>query len=116
MIQFLWYPRCIGCRNAKKWLDEQEISYKIRHIAEENPSFEELQAWYQMSGLPLKKFFHTTGSLYKKMELEEKLSSMSEEEQLRLLSSNGLLIKRPLVIGEDFVLLGFQSALWSEKL
>lgn len=116
MIQFLWYPRCIGCRNAKKWLDEHEISYKIRHIAEENPSFEELQTWYQMSGLPLKKFFHTTGSLYKKMELDEKLSSMSEDEQLRLLSSNGLLIKRPLVIGEDFVLPGFQSALWSEKL
>ena len=116
MVQFLWYPRCIGCRNAKKWLDEHEISYEIRHVAEDHPSYEELKEWHKKSGLPLKKFFHSTGALYKKMELEEKLSSMSEEEQLRLLSSNGLLIKRPLVIGEDFVLLGFQSAVWSDNL
>ena len=116
MLQFIWYPRCIGCRNAKKWLDAQEISYELRHMAEENPSYEELKKWQQMSGLPLKKFFHTTGALYKKLGLEEKLSSMTEEEQLRLLASDGLLVKRPLLIGDDFVLAGFQSAVWGEKL
>lgn len=113
---FIEYPKCSTCKKAKKWLDEHEIVYTDRHIVEENPSYEELKEWYQRSGLPLKKFFNTSGMLYKEMKLKDKLPAMSEEEQLKLLATNGMLIKRPLVVKEDTVLIGFKEAEWVEKL
>ena len=116
MIKFICYPRCTTCQKAKKWLDDNKIQYELRDIKEDNPSFEELSAWYKQSGLPLKKFFNTSGLLYKSMELKDKLPTMSEEEQLKLLATDGMLVKRPLVIGEDFVLVGFKESEWSEKL
>ena len=112
----LCYPKCSTCQKAKKWLDEHEVEYTERHIAENNPSYEELKEWYQKSGLPLKKFFNTSGLLYKEMQLKDKLPSMSEEEQLRLLATNGMLVKRPLAVTEKAVLLGFREAEWKEKL
>ena len=115
MIKFICYPKCTTCQKAKKWLDDNKIKYKLRDIKEENPSFEELAAWYKMSGFPLKRFYNTSGLLYKSMELKDKLPSMSEEEQLKLLVTDGMLIKRPLLIGEDFVLVGFKESEWSEK-
>ena len=116
MIEFICYPKCTTCQKAKKWLDDNKIEYELRDIKEDNPSFEELTMWYKISGLPLKKFFNTSGLLYKSMELKDKLSSMSEEEQLNLLATDGMLVKRPLVIGEGFVLVGFKESEWSEKL
>ena len=116
MIKFICYPRCTTCQKAKKWLDDNKIQYELRDIKEDNPSFEELSAWYEISGLSLKKFFNTSGLLYKSMELKDKLPAMSEEEQLKLLSTDGMLVKRPLVIGEDFVLVGFKESEWSENL
>ena len=116
MIKFICYPRCTTCQKAKKWLDDNKIQYELRDIKEDNPSFEELSAWYEISGLSLKKFFNTSGLLYKSMNLKDKLPAMSEEEQLKLLASDGMLVKRPLVIGEDFVLVGFKESEWSEKL
>ena len=116
MIEFICYPKCTTCQKAKKWLDDNKIEYKLRDIKEDKLSFEELNAWYKMSGLPLKKFFNTSGLLYKSMELKDKLPSMSEEEQLKLLATDGMLVKRPLLIGEDFVLVGFKESEWSEKL
>ena len=113
---FIEYPKCSTCKKAKKWLDEHEIVYTERHIVEENPSYEELKDWYQRSGLPLKKFFNTSGMLYKEMKLKDRLPAMSEEEQLKLLATNGMLIKRPLVVKEDTVLTGFKEAEWVEKL
>lgn len=113
---FIEYPKCSTCKKAKKWLDEHEIVYTDRHIVEENPSYEELKDWYQRSELPLKKFFNTSGMLYKEMKLKDKLPVMSEEEQLKLLATNGMLIKRPLVVKEDTVLIGFKEAEWVEKL
>ena len=113
---FIEYPKCSTCKKAKKWLDDHEIVYTDRHIVEENPSYEELKDWYQRSGLPLKKFFNTSGMLYKEMKLIDKLPAMSEEEQLKLLATNGMLIKRPLVVKEDTVLIGFKEAEWVEKL
>ncbi len=115
-ILFLQYPPCSTCQKAKKWLDEHQVKYTSRHIKEDNPSLEELQAWYQKNGLPLKKFFNTSGLLYKEMKLKDKLPTMSQEEQLKLLAADGMLVKRPLVIGEDFVLVGFKEADWAEKL
>lgn len=109
---FLQYPPCSTCQKAKKWLDEQKIAYVDRHIKDNNPSYEELKQWYEKSGLPLKKFFNTSGLLYKSLNLKEKLPQMSEEEQLRLLSSDGMLVKRPLVIAEDLVLVGFRAEQW----
>ena len=109
---FLCYPRCSTCQKAKKWLEEHNIDFTERNIAEENPSFDELQTWYKQSGLPLKKFFNTSGLVYKEMQLKDKLPSMSEEEQLKLLASNGMLVKRPMVISEDKVLVGFKEAEW----
>lgn len=111
---FLCYPRCSTCQKAKKWLEEHNIEFTERHIAEENPSIEELQAWYKQSGLPLKKFFNTSGLFYKELHLKEKLPLMSEEEQLRLLATNGMLVKRPIVISEDKVLVGFKENEWEE--
>lgn len=116
MLKVLCYSRCTTCKKAIKWLDENNISYDLRPIKEENPSYEELKKWYEMSGLPLKKFYNTSGMLYKSMELKDKLPGMTDEEQLRLLATDGLLVKRPLVVGEDFVLLGFKEAEWEEKL
>ena len=116
MIEFICYPKCTTCQKAKKWLDDNKIDYNLRDIKEDNPGLEELTAWYKLSGLPIKKFFNTSGLLYKSMELKDKLLNMSEEEQLKLLSTNGMLVKRPLVIGKDFVLVGFKEIEWSEKL
>lgn len=116
MIEFICYPKCTTCQKVKKWLDDNKIEYKLRDIKEENPTLEELTTWYKMSGLPLKKFFNTSGLLYKSMGLKDKLSAMSEEEQLRLLATDGMLVKRPLLIGEDFILVGFKEKEWSEKL
>ena len=116
MLKFICYPKCTTCQKAKNWFDDNKIEYEIRDIKENNPSLEELTTWYKMSGLPLKKFFNTSGLLYKSMELKEKLPTMSEEEQLKLLATDGMLVKRPLVIGEDFVLVGFKESEWSEKL
>ena len=113
---FLQYPPCSTCQKAKKWLDERGISYTDRHIKEQNPTYEELKAWYIRSGLPLKRFFNTSGLLYKSMNLKEKLPTMSEEAQLRLLASDGMLVKRPLVVLEDTVLTGFREADWEKTL
>lgn len=113
---FLEYPKCSTCQKAKKWLDEHEIKYTDRHIVEEHPTYEELKDWYQRSGMPLKKFFNTSGLLYKEMKLKNKLADMSEEEQLRLLATNGMLVKRPLIVDETTILTGFKEAEWSEKL
>ena len=116
MIKFICYPKCTTCQKAKKWLDDNKIEYELRDIKEDNPTLEELTAWYKQSGLPLKMFFNTSGLLYKSMELKDKLPNMSEEEQLNLLSTDGMLVKRPLVIGRDFVLVGFKEAEWKERL
>ena len=115
-VLFAEYPKCTTCQKALKWLDAQGIPYTERPIKEENPSREELETWYKRSGLPLKRFFNTSGNLYKEMKLKDRLPQMSEEEQLDLLSSDGMLVKRPLVVGEDFVLTGFKEAEWKEKL
>lgn len=112
---FICYPKCTTCQRAKKWLQEHHIEFKERHIVEENPSYDELKKWYSESGLPLKKFFNTSGLLYKEMQLKDKLPSMSEEEQLKLLATNGMLVKRPLVVDKDKVLVGFKEKEWEEK-
>lgn len=109
---FLCYPKCSTCQKAKKWLDEHHIEYIERHIVEENPTYDELKAWYKQSGLPLKKFFNTSGLVYKEMQLKDKLPSMSEEEQLKLLATNGMLVKRPMAICENKVLVGFKETEW----
>lgn len=116
MLKFICYPKCTTCQKAKKWLDDDKIEYELRDVKENNPTFEELSEWYKMSGLPLKKFFNTSGLLYKSMGLKDRLSAMSEEEQLKLLSTDGMLVKRPLLIGKDFVLIGFKEKEWGEKL
>ena len=110
----LVYRKCSTCQKALKWLEEQAVDYIERPIVEENPSYEELREWYQKSGLPLKRFFNTSGLLYKELDLKNKLTDMSEEEQLQLLATNGMLVKRPLVIGDDFVLTGFKEAEWRQ--
>lgn len=116
MLKFICYPKCTTCQKARKWLDENNIEYEFRDIKAENPSLEELTAWYKLSGLPLRKFFNTSGLLYKSMELKTKLPTMTDEEMLALLATDGMLVKRPLAIGEDFVLVGFKEAEWAEKL
>lgn len=116
MIKFVCYPRCSTCQKAQKWLEENGTEFEFRHIKDCNPGYEELQKWYKMSGMPLKKFFNTSGLLYKSLLLKEKLPTMSEEEMLKLLSTDGMLVKRPLLVGEDFVLVGFKEAEWTEKL
>ena len=113
---FICYPKCSTCQKAKKWLDEQDIKYTERHIVDNNPSYEELKECYNKSGLPLKRFFDTSGLLYKEMQLKDKLPTMNEEEQLKLLATNGMLVKRPLVVNGDMVLIGFKEAEWAEKL
>ena len=113
---FLYYPKCSTCQKAKKWLDEHNISYKKRHIVEENPTYEELKQWYENGDLPLKKFFNTSGMGYKEQKLKEKLPTMSEDEQLKLLATNGMLVKRPLIVEGNMVLTGFKEKEWTEKL
>ena len=116
MLKFICYPKCTTCQKARKWLDENNIEYEFRDIKLENPSLEELTAWYKQSGLPLRKFFNTSGLLYKSMELKNKLPNMTDEEMLAILATDGMLVKRPLTIGDDFVLVGFKEAEWVEKL
>ena len=113
---FIEYPPCSTCQKAKKWLEDNAITYTDRHIKENNPTYEELKAWYSRSGLPLKKFFNTSGLLYKSMNLKERLPAMSEEEQLRLLATDGMLVKRPLVVTDDIVLTGFKETEWKKLL
>ena len=111
---FIEYPKCSTCQKAKKWLEQHNIEYTDRHIVEDNPTYEELKEWYEKSGLPLKRFFNTSGMLYKDMQLKDKLGDMSEEEQLKLLATNGMLVKRPLIVDDAIVLTGFKEAEWSE--
>ena len=113
---FLQYPPCSTCQKAKKWLDDRGIVYTDRHIKEQNPTYEELKDWYQRSGLPLKKFFNTSGLLYKSMNLKEKLPAMTEEEQLRLLATDGMLVKRPILVTDSMVRTGFKAAEWETLL
>ena len=113
---FLCYNKCTTCQKARKWLDEQGIAYEERPIKEQNPTAEELQQWHQRSGLPLKKFFNTSGLLYKSLGLKDKLASMSEQEKYDLLATDGMLVKRPILVGEDFVLVGFREAEWAARL
>lgn len=113
---FIQYPPCSTCQKAKKWLDSRGISYTDRHIKEHNPTYEELKTWHSRSGLPLKKFFNTSGLLYKSLNLKEKLPTMTEEEQLRLLASDGMLVKRPILVGDGFVTTGFSEAAWEQLL
>ena len=112
---FICYPKCSTCQKAKRWLDEHNIDYTERHIVEVNPTYDELKEWYSKSGLPLKKFFNTSGLLYKEMKLKDKLPTMSEEEQLSLLATNGMLVKRPLLVKDNMVLVGFKEVEWYEK-
>ena len=116
MIKVLVYRKCSTCIKALKWVDEHNVNYEERPIVEENPTFEELKDWYKRSGLPLKRFFNTSGLVYKELGLKDKLPTMTEEEQLKLLATNGKLVKRPLVVGEDFALTGFKENEWQEKL
>ena len=115
-MTFICYPKCTTCQKAQKWLDENGISYTFRDIKTENPAYEELSGWYRRSGLPLKKFFNTSGHLYKSMALKEKLPAMNEDEMLKLLATDGMLVKRPLLVGDDFVLVGFREAEWESRL
>lgn len=110
----IWYPKCTTCQKAKKWLDDNGIEVATRHIKEENPSYDELKEWYEKSGLPLKKFFNTSGLLYKSMQLKDKLPTMSEDEQLKLLASDGMLVKRPIIINGDMILTGFREKEWEQ--
>lgn len=116
MILFLEYPPCSTCKKAKAWLQEKGVDFQSRHIKEQNPSYEELKQWHGRSGLPLKKFFNTSGLLYKSLNLKEKLPAMTEEEQLRLLSSDGMLVKRPILITEKAVIPGFRAEAWEKAL
>ena len=111
---FLCYPKCSTCQKAKKWLDEQGKKYTERHIVENNPTYDELKSWYELSGLPLKKFFNTSGLKYKELQLKDKLPTMSEEDMLQLLATDGMLVKRPLLVVDDKVLVGFKQAQWEE--
>lgn len=116
MLIFIEYPKCTTCKKAKAWLDEAGIEYTDRNIKDENPTIDELREWYAKSGLPLKRFFNTSGMLYKQMSLKDKLPQMSEEEQLELLSTDGMLVKRPIIINDDTILVGFRQEEWKQKL
>ena len=115
-MQFICYPKCSTCQKARKWLEANHLEFTERHIAEDNPSYEELKKWYAESGLPLKKFFNTSGMLYKEMQLKDKLPTMREEEQLKLLATNGMLVKRPLIVNGNMILTGFKEAEWEKAL
>ena len=116
MIEFICYPKCTTCQKAEKWLDDKKANYVLRDIKLNNPTLEELTRWYQKSGLPLKKFFNTSGLLYKSLDLKNKLPVMSEKEMLALLASDGMLVKRPILIDDDFILVGFKEAEWNDKI
>jgi arsenate reductase len=116
MLKFICYPKCTTCQKAKKWLDDSKIEYELRDIKLNNPTLEELTEWYKKSGLPLKKFFNTSGLLYKSMDLKNKLPDMTEGEMLQLLSTDGMLVKRPILVGNDIVLVGFKEVEWNEKI
>lgn len=113
---FVEYPKCSTCKKAKAWLDEHNLDYEDRNIKEENPTQEELNEWYKQSGLPIKKFFNTSGVLYKQMNLKEKLADMSDDERIKLLSTDGMLVKRPIVVKGDKILVGFKERDWEELL
>ena len=113
---FVQYPKCSTCKKAKNWLDEHNIEYESRHIVEDNPQADEIEAWYNKSGLPLKRFFNTSGLQYRALELSVKLPGMTEEEQFALLAADGMLVKRPILVGDDFVLVGFREAEWERHL
>ena len=113
-MKFICYPKCSTCRKAKKWLDEHNVEYTERHIADEKPTYDELKEWHDKSEPPLRKFFNTSGLLYKEMKLKDRLPSMSEDEQLRLLATDGMLVKRPILVTEDKILVGFKEAEWAE--
>ena len=115
MIKFICYPKCTTCQKARKWLDDNKIEYELRDIKLDNPTIEELTEWHKKSGLPLKKFFNTSGLLYKSLDLKNKLLTMTDDDMLNLLASDGMLVKRPLLIGEKFVLVGFKEADWTAK-
>lgn len=115
-MKFICYPKCTTCMKAKKWLENNKIAFEERNISTENPSFEELKMWYKLSNLPLKKFFNTSGLMYKELNLKDKLKDMSEEEMLKLLSTNGMLIKRPIIVKDETILVGFKENEWEEKL
>lgn len=115
-MQFICYPKCTTCQKAKKWLEANGVVFEERHIKDNKPTAEELSTWHKQSGLPLKKFFNTSGLLYKELQLKDKLSAMAEDEQLALLASDGMLVKRPLLIGDGFVLVGFKEADWKAAL
>ena len=115
-MTFICYPKCTTCQKAQKWLDENGISYTFRDIKMENPTYGELTVWHERSGLPLKRFFNTSGLLYKSMGLKDKLPQMSEDEMLKRLAADGMLVKRPLLVGDDFVLVGFKEAEWESCL
>ena len=114
-VLFVEYPSCSTCKKARAWLDSRNMTYTDRHIKEQNPSKEELSLWYSKSGLPLKKFFNTSGMLYKEMQLKDKLNAMNEDEQLKLLATNGMLVKRPILVDDERVLVGFKEKEWEEK-
>ena len=116
MLKFICYPKCTTCQKAQRWLDEREIGYELRDIKLDNPKRDELLVWYEKSGLPIKRLFNTSGLLYKSLDLKNKLPSMNDDEMLDLLASDGMLVKRPLLIGDDFVLVGFKESEWSEAL
>lgn len=116
MYLFIYYPKCSTCQKAKKWLEAQGVAFEARHIVEENPTAEELSKWIAASGQPVKKFFNTSGLKYKELGLKDKLPSMTDEEQIALLATDGMLVKRPLVIGEEVVLAGFKEDKWAEAL
>jgi arsenate reductase len=113
---FLCYPKCTTCQKAKKWLEDHGVSYELRDIKIENPTYEELSQWYQKGGLPLKKFWNTSGLQYKALGLKDRLPTMDEEEQLKLLSTDGMLVKRPILVGDDFVLVGFKENEWETSI
>lgn len=116
MLKFICYPKCTTCQKAKKYLDDNNIPYELRDIKLDNPTLAELTEWHQRSAFPLKKFFNTSGLLYKELDLKNKLPEMTEEEMLKLLATDGMLVKRPLLIGDDFVLVGFKEADWSQNI
>lgn len=115
MLKFICYPKCTTCQRAKKWLDDNKQEYELRDIKLDNPTLDELTEWYRKSGLPLKRFFNTSGLLYKSLDLKNKLHEMSEDEMLKLLATDGMLVKRPLLIGDNFVLVGFKEIEWEES-
>ena len=112
---FICYPRCGTCKKAQRWLDEKGVAYTVRDIKEDKPSLEELTAWFEQSGLDIKRFFNTSGQLYKSMQLKDKLPAMTTQEKLSLLSSDGMLVKRPILVGDGFVLVGFKEQEWAER-